>query len=70
MAKKYAPQGELSLLACIGTNPMFTDEVWLTDLDNYLATLDQNCLFAHIYVFDCRANSVCCEWHNQATSAR
>ncbi|MGV8825300.1 hypothetical protein [Methylibium petroleiphilum] len=69
MAKKYAPQGELSLLAYIDANPMFPDAVWLTDLDDYLATLDRNCHFAHIYVFDCRSNSVRRVWHNPATSA-
>lgn len=69
MAKRYAPQGELSLLAYIDTNPMFPDEIWLTDLDEYLATLDRSCQFAHIYVFDCRSNSIRRAWHNQATSA-
>lgn len=69
MAKRYAPQGELSLLAYIDTNPMFPDEVWLTDLDEYLATLDRNCQFAHIYVFDCRSNCIRRAWHGSAKSA-
>lgn len=69
MAKKYAPQGELSLLAYIDTNPMFPDDVWLPDLDKYLATLDRTCQFAHIYVFDCRSNSIQRTWHTPATSA-
>jgi hypothetical protein len=69
MAKKYTPQGELSLLAYIDTNPMFPDDVWLPDLDEYLKSLDQTCQFAHIYVFDCRSSSVHRTWHNPATSA-
>jgi hypothetical protein len=63
MVKNYAPQGELSLLAYIDTNLMFPDDVWLPDLDKYLATLDQHCQFAHIYVFDRRNNSVRRAWH-------
>lgn len=69
MVKRYAPQGELPLLAYIDTNPMLPDEVWSTDLDEYLATLDRNCQFAHIYVFDCRSNSTRRAWHSPATSA-
>lgn len=69
MAKKYVPQGELSLLAYIDTNPMFPDDVWLPDLDTYLATLDRTCQFAHIYVFDCRSSSVRRTWHNPAAPA-
>lgn len=67
MGKKYAPQGELSLLAYIDTNPMFPDDVWLPDLDEYLATLDRTCQFAHIYVFECRSNSIRRAWHNPAS---
>ena len=69
MGKKYAPQGELSLLAYIDANPMFPDDVWLPDLDEYLATLDRTCQFVHIYVFDCRSNSVQRTWHTPARSA-
>lgn len=68
MAKRYTPQGELCLLAYIDANPMFPDEVWLTDLDEYLATLDRACQFAHIYVFDCRSNSIRRAWHRQTIS--
>jgi hypothetical protein len=68
MTKRYTPQGELSLLAYIDANPMFSDDIWLNDLDEYLATLDQTCQFAHIYVFDCRSNSVRRAWHKLATS--
>lgn len=64
MGKKYAPQGELSLLAYIDTNPMYPDDVWLTDLDEYLARLDRTCQFVHIYVFECRSNSIRRAWHN------
>lgn len=69
MWKNYAPKGELSLLAYIDTNPMFPDDVWLPDLDRYLATLDQRCQFAHIFVFDCRNNSLRRAWHKSATMA-
>ncbi len=67
MAKKYASQGELSLLAYIDTNPMFPDEVWLTDLDEYLAALDRHCQFAYIYVFECRSNSVRRVWRRPSS---
>lgn len=67
MGKKYAPQGELSLLSYIDANPMFPDDVWLPDLDEYLATLDRTCQFAHIYVFECRSNSIRRAWHNPAS---
>lgn len=68
MGKNYAPQGELSLLAYIDTNPMFPDDVWLPDLDKYLATLDQHCQFAHVYVFECRNSCVRRTWHKSATT--
>jgi hypothetical protein len=66
MTKRYEPQGEMSLLASIDTNPMFPDEVWLTDLDAYLASLDGACQFAHVYVFECGSNSIRREWHRPA----
>lgn len=69
MGKKYAPKGELALLAYIDTNPMFPDDVWLPDLDAYFTTLDGTCQFAHIYVFDCRSNSVRRAWHNPTAPA-
>lgn len=53
MTKTYAPQGQLNLLAYIDGNPMFPDEVWLADLDEYLATLDARCQFERIFVYDC-----------------
>lgn len=53
MTKTYAPQGQLNLLAYIDGNPMFPDEVWLADLDAYLATLDARCQFEQIFVYDC-----------------
>jgi len=68
VAKRYVSQGELSLLAYIDTNPMFPDDVWLSDLNEYLATLDRTCQFAHIFVFDCRRSGVRRAWHNPATS--
>jgi hypothetical protein len=68
MTKRYTPQGELSLLAYIDANPMFPDEVWLTELDEYLATLDRACQFAHIYVFDCRSKIIRRAWHKPTTS--
>lgn len=68
MTKRYTPQGELCLLAYIDTNPMFPDEVWLADLDEYLATLNRDCPFAHIYVFDCRNNSIRRAWQKKTTS--
>jgi len=69
MTKRYAPQGEFSLLAYIDTNPMFPDEVWLSDLDAYLASLDGGCQFAHIYVFNCSSNSIRRAWCRPATPA-
>ena len=53
MTKTYGPQGQLNLLAYIDGNPMFPDEVWLADLDEYLATLDARCQFEKIFVYDC-----------------
>ena len=53
MTKTYAPQGQLNLLAYIDGNPMFPDEIWLADLDEYLAALDARCQFARIFVYDC-----------------
>ncbi len=68
MTKRYTPKGELSLLAYIDTNPMFPDEIWLTDLDAYLATLNCGCQFAHIYVFDFRSDSIRCAWRRPIAS--
>ena len=62
MSKTYEPQGQLNLLAYIDTNPMFPDEVWLADLDDYLATLDARCQFAKIFVYDCSSSRVKRTW--------
>lgn len=62
MAKVYQPKGTLSLLAYIDINPMFPDEIWLSDLDNYFLALDKACQFQNIYVYDCRSKSIKRNW--------
>lgn len=62
MIKPYAPRGVLNLLAYIDTNPMYPEEVWLADLDKYLARLDGTCQFEHIYVYECHSGSVRRSW--------
>jgi len=63
MAKTYQVKGTLSLLAYIDINPMFPDEVWLSDLDKYFLTLDEACQFQGVYVYDCRSKSIKRTWH-------
>lgn len=66
MLKTYEPLGQLNLLAYIDTNPMLPDEVWLADLDNYLATLDPGCQFAKIFVYDCGTSRIRRIWQRSA----
>lgn len=65
MAKVYQPKGTLSLLAYIAMNPMFPDEIWLSDLDEYLLTLNLDCQFQNIYIYDGRSKSVKRTWHRE-----
>lgn len=62
MAKTYQTKGTRSLLAYIDTNPMFPDEIWLSNLDEYFLTLDEACQFQSIYVYDCRSKSIKRTW--------
>lgn len=62
MGKSYTPQGQLNLLAYIDGNPMFPEDVWLADLDEYLATLDASCQFATIFVYHCRTSLIKRTW--------
>ncbi|MEJ8855927.1 hypothetical protein WKW79_15210 [Variovorax robiniae] len=62
MAKRYTPQGQLNLLAYIDGNPMFPDDVWLADLEDYLGTLDTECQFARIFIYDCGTSTVKRTW--------
>jgi hypothetical protein len=66
MTKTYKTSHELSLLAYIETNPMFPDDVWLPDLDEYLADLDGSCQFANIYVYDCYSGQVKRSWQRDS----
>lgn len=66
MLRAYTPRGVLNLLAYIEANPMYPEEVWLADLEKYLATLDATCQFEHIYVYECRSASVRKCWQRQA----
>ncbi|KIQ34874.1 hypothetical protein RT97_06395 [Variovorax paradoxus] len=62
MSKTYKPQGQISLLAYIDGNPMFPDEIWLADLDEYLATLDDRCQFERMFVYDCGRDCIMRTW--------
>lgn len=62
LAKSYEPQGRLKLLAYIDGNPMFPEEMWLSNLDVFLGGLDGTCQFTEIFVYDCRANSIKRHW--------
>ena len=62
MGKTYSPRGELNLLAYIDGNPMFPDDVWLADLHDYLATLDADCQFTKIFVYDCGTSTLKRSW--------
>jgi hypothetical protein len=66
MNKSYTPRGELNLLAYIDGNPMYPDDVWLPDLDDYLDSLDSSCQFKHIYVFQCSTKAIRRVWHTDA----
>ena len=66
MTKTYQPKGKLSLLAYIDINPMFPDEIWLSDLDKYFRTLNEACQFQSIYVYDCKSKSIKRTWHRDA----
>lgn len=62
MTRSYTPQGQLNLLAYIDGNPMFPDDVWLANLDEYLLTLDVSCQFAKIFVYDCGTSIIKRTW--------
>lgn len=66
LGKAYKSTHELNLLAYIETNPMFPDDVWLSGLDKYLATLDMSCQFANIYVYDCRVGTIKRSWRRDS----
>ncbi len=62
MDKTYKTLYELSLLAYVETNPMFPDEVWLSDLEKYGAILGADCQFENIFVFDWQSRLVRYKW--------
>jgi hypothetical protein len=62
LTKSYEPQGTLKLLADIDANPMYPEEVGLSDLDEFLKHLDSASQFAEIFVYDCRSSSIKRHW--------
>ncbi len=66
MSKSYVPRGDLHLLSYIASNPMFPDDVWLANLDQYFASLDATCQFESIIVYDRRSNAIKRTWRRDA----
>lgn len=64
--KTYDSPHPVGLLAYIETNPMYPDDVWLTELDNFLAELGRDCQFDSIYVFDCSSRAVKRSWRRDS----
>jgi len=66
LEKIYETSHPVSLLAYIETNPMYPDDVWQTDLDNFLSELGIACQFESIYVFDCSSKEVKRSWRRDS----
>jgi len=66
MSKNYAPRGQLHLVSYIASNPMFQDDVWLANLDQYFMSLDATCQFESIIVYDRRSNAIKRTWRRDA----
>ena len=66
MSKNYAPRGQLHLVSYIASNPMFQDDVWLANLDQYFMSLDATCQFESIIVYDRRSNAIKRSWRRDA----
>lgn len=66
MSKNYTARGELHLLSYIASNPMFPDDVWLANLDQYFARLDATCQFESITVYDHRSDAIKRTWRKDA----
>lgn len=66
LEKIYKTSHPVSLLAYIETNPMFPDDVWQTNLDNFLSKLGIACQFEAIYVFDCSSKEVKRSWRRDS----
>ena len=62
LKKTYETAYPVRLLAYIETNPMYPDEVWQADLDEFFNELGSTCLFESIYVFDCSSKEVKRHW--------
>ncbi len=56
--KTYVTPHSIELLAHIETNPMLPDEVWMTDLEEFLARQQQPLPFRRIWVFDVTAGEI------------
>jgi hypothetical protein len=63
LRKRYCTRHQLNLLAYIDRGPRFPENGWLPALNRYFAGLDgRGCQFANIFVFDCDAKALKCEW--------
>ena len=56
--KSYSTPHSIELLAYIETNPMFPDEVWIADLEEFLSAQPRPLPFRRIWVFDLGRNEV------------
>lgn len=56
--KKYESKYPLHLLGYIDLNPMFSEDIWITSVKDFVKASIQKCQFEKVWIFDFRRNEI------------